>query len=326
MMILNFCHEAGYCGRNHIYLTFQNGRGYSLKYIFFSSKILELVKNLINIGNKSIYWMKFPLKDAKIFIKNNARLIYANPNSLSKEVITAKIYLPSKYRKERLSKEIDAKLFLNNKKLHDFHPKLLNYDKKQNNWIIEKYIQPDKNIDISLKLELFINKFASKYYLPGIYSSRIIDFLKDNDISLTQLKKLIPFDFQFSSSATWPYSNVHGDLSFGNMILSKQNKIYIIDWELSKRGPIALDLVNLYLDTTHIGKMNLVNLLDSLSSCDDLDSKKQIKVAMAIYFLQNERDKEIKKNYFKRHLGLNQFEANQLMKKLQNRIQKSFEL
>ncbi|MBE9541145.1 MAG: phosphotransferase, partial [Proteobacteria bacterium] len=39
-----------------------------------------------------------------------------------------------------------------------------------------------------------------------------------------------------------PFSIGHGDLSFGNMIMSQDGEIYIVDWECAKEMPIVFDL------------------------------------------------------------------------------------
>ncbi len=43
-----------------------------------------------------------------------------------------------------------------------------------------------------------------------------------------------------------PQTLVHGDLNFGNVLVDKQGRVKIIDWDLSGAGPIALDLVHFF--------------------------------------------------------------------------------
>jgi thiamine kinase-like enzyme len=225
--------------------------------------------------------------DVVIAIKRNARLIFPDP-SREGRLITAKIGLPSKKRDVSLSREIKArKLLARWGKVPT--PKLLRYDNKRLSWFAEEYVTENKTICDFDKLKLFLAHYAVRLYAPAARSRPVSVLLRRFQISMSQLLDVlreagteIPGG---NGEFTWPVSLLHGDLGASNIIADQDDLLFLVDWETSRPGPVAWDLIKLF----H-GQPDLVhNILRALSRRSDISPANQIHVVSAVKLIGRHR-------------------------------------
>src|SRR5262249_45442410 len=89
-----------------------------------------------------------------------------------------------------------------------------------------------------------------------------------------------------AEEGTWPVSLLHGDLSPGNMIVGRDNQLFIIDWEKCGAGPVAWDLKKLFLSEQHL----VCQLLQALNGPGDLEPRAQINLVVAVEIVHRRRD------------------------------------
>lgn len=115
--------------------------------------------------------------------------------------------------------------------------------------------------DADLIVKRLCPQLWKTYEREGISFQRIQDLL-DTSEALEEMRhacSLIPwreswkdrtaflsrFGDLLEEDACMPVSTGHGDLTPGNMITTEDGEIFLVDWELSRKMPIVLDLINL---------------------------------------------------------------------------------
>ena len=74
----------------------------------------------------------------------------------------------------------------------------------------------------------------------------------DLDLILSLTEKVIALLPQLTSE-TIPWSTIHGDLHAGNAMLSDDNQIIVLDFDLCGRGPMAYDIASYIWASEKIG-------------------------------------------------------------------------
>lgn len=170
------------------------------------------------------------LKLEKIIYKGAEATLYKG-KWFDKEVLV-KYRIPKKYRIEELDKKLrrtrtikEGKMLISIKKCNVPVPQVFEAD-LNNNWIIMKYIKGQKLKDLMGK----IDKSKRKWYFEQI--GKYIAFMHKNDF-------------------------IHGDLTTSNIIITKNEKIFFVDFGLSTKSSkiehksVDLHLIKRVLRSTH---------------------------------------------------------------------------
>ncbi len=282
--IERFCAEAGYRD-DDTYLLWANGHGSSIKNPIGREKLPkgEPVALLLSI------------MDAFIAVKRNARLVFADQNREGRS-ICAKIGLPSENRSGSLSREIKARKLLQRFGVRVPTPTLLRYDKEGLKWLEEEHIAENKAISDSDKLRLFLTRYALNFYKPTARPRTISNTLKRFQVTLSQLHDFFQeVGMKLLSGiedATWPVSLLHGDLGASNIIIDTHDRLFLVDWEKCRPGPVAWDLMIAYqcLAERDDGSAEPIhNVLHAVGEADDLRPSDQMVIAFAMKVILERR-------------------------------------
>ena len=172
-----------------------------------------------------------PVIDLGRIIYKGAEATLYKGKWFDKEVLV-KHRIPKKYRIEELDKKLrrtrtilEAKMLISIKKCNVPVPQVFEVD-HNNNWLIIKYIKGQKFKDLIGK----IDKSKRKWYFEQI--GRYIAFMHKNDF-------------------------IHGDLTTSNIIITKNEKIFFVDFGLSMKSikiedkSVDLHLIKRVLLSTH---------------------------------------------------------------------------
>jgi len=283
----SFCNRSSLFGYT-TYVILENGQGFSLRNLLAKKRARrQLYKN---------FWHNHPalvrlsLPDAAIFIKNNTRLIYRDCKS--GRSLTAKIAIKSDRRSGSLAREIRARKLLAHSSVPI--PALLRYDSPRMRWLEEAYIEADEGISNAEKSEAFLRHHAQFLYAPMVRSRPLKSSLSRFRISWSELRDVfceagtkMPEGIE---EGTWPVSVLHGELSTSNMVVGRDGRLFLVDWEKFRTGPVAWDLKNLFLSN----KCLVYEVLQALSKPTDLAPKSQMRVAVAAEIVRRRRDRESK--------------------------------
>lgn len=170
------------------------------------------------------------LKLEKIIYKGAEATLYKG-KWFDKEVLV-KYRIPKKYRIEELDKKLrrtrtikEGKMLISIKKCNVPVPPVFEAD-LNNNWLIMKYIKGQKLKDLIGK----IDKSKRKWYFEQI--GKYIAFMHKNDF-------------------------IHGDITTSNIIITKNEKIFFVDFGLSMKSikiedkSVDLHLIKRVLRSTH---------------------------------------------------------------------------
>jgi hypothetical protein len=292
-----FCSEAGFAG-GRLYILLANGSTLSFRDLLRKSKARRELSESLRLGRLGILWLA--ISEASISIKNNARLIYTDQKS--GRHLTAKVALPSFTRSGCLAREIKARRLLAIGKFPIPVPALIRYDSPGLRWIEEEYIEATEHDRPGEKCRLFL-RHAQSLYAPLVRSRPLQAWLRRLHISWSELHDVfaeagaaLP---EIAETRTWPVSLLHGDLSTGNMIIGRDGRLFLIDWEKCGIGPIAWDLKKLFLSEAHL----VHEVLCALSGPSDLAPSSQMHIAIAIEILLRRRDRQRKLMHHVHHGG-----------------------
>ena len=280
-----FCAEANFFGQR-TYILLKNGRSVPLRDLFTKWEAIRNFYKSLRRGYPSFIRIRLP--DARIRIKNNARLIYRDIKS--GRTLTAKIALRSAVTTGCLAREIRARKFLARKNISIPVPILVRYDSPRMRWMEEEYIEADERASNAQKSELFLVHHALSLYAPMVRSRPLQNSLRRFHVSWSELQDIFAEAGTETPDAAkegaWPISLIHGDLSTGNMMVGSDGRLFVIDWEKCKTGPVAWDLKKLFLSDDLL----VCELLRALSRPDDLEPTSQMHVAIAMELAQRRRD------------------------------------
>jgi hypothetical protein len=285
--------------------------------LFADGKTTPLHKVFTQHGLSTI-WKKFSrglpallcsrIDNAEIRIKSNARVSYFDPKY--GKHLTAKIALGSRHRKESLAREIKARHILQRIAPDLPLPHIVDYDKRGLRWIIEERIdgQPSQKTQ---RIEPFLRNVADKLYKPALKSQPVAVWLRRRGIAMPELHEILrEFDLVVehdvsAPAETWPVAFLHGDLSPGNMIMGRDGRIRLVDWEKFGPGPVAWDLRKLLPLAPALSEQ----LLSSLNPPGDMKPLQQIQIVLAAELLRRRRTRQESKRYLMSILGNSASEA-----------------
>lgn len=244
---------------------------------FFVKTILRKQKKLL--------FCCLPFHCKSIIIKNNLRIF----GSGIYDKHSVKVAVNSAHRTGRLYREIKARKILMSKKL-SFIPRIIKHD-VNGKWVVEELIIDSKSFSKAHKVEEFINKYALPFYLTTARAKPLKRFFNIDTMKLIPEKTVNTVDFDLDL----PVALCHGDLSHSNMLMDKNNQLYLVDWELAGVRPVALDVLNIYVKFPEFRKSILI-LLNNLSSKKEVDSNVQMGLALTknIYSIKQNKGRKIK--------------------------------
>jgi hypothetical protein len=105
--------------------------------------------------------------------------------------------------------------------------------------------------------------------------------------------------------AMWPVSLLHGDLSTGNIMTSRDGRLFVIDWERCEVGPIAWDFKKLFWGNEQL----VYQILTDLSAPGALEPKIQMLLVAAFRIIQMRRNAQPQPRQSARELPLLNFLA-----------------
>ncbi len=258
--------------------------------------------------------LRLPASVDTLRVKNNARL-FCRDRSGGGPAVTVKIGLESVSRGGSLAREIKAhKLLCGDRREGISIPRLVRYAPNLT-WLVEEFVQRCPERDREAKAELFLRRDAKHLYAPFVRSRAVSLFLRGNGIAADEVVEL------FASagttlpksvlSATWPVALLHGDLSEGNMIATREGKLYVVDWEKFRRGPVAWDMRKLF----HILPREVHALLNSLLGDHDLDADMQMRIVSAAELILVARKRAKKITYLTADRGVTEARARELIER-----------
>jgi hypothetical protein len=303
-----FCSEAGYSNWT-IYVFLANGQALRLSALFARGKARQQLFTTWRRGMPALVRVGIP--DAAIRVKNNLRLVYADPKREG-VLLTAKIGLPSEVRSGSLAREIKARRLLARVPDPIPLPALIRYDTRHLHWLEEEHVGSSEPSSPEQKVGLFLTRFAKGLYGPFVRSRPVSDSLKKLSIDWPELEEIAAESGTLPISerdATWPVSVAHGDLSPGNMVAGIGGRIFLVDWERFGRGPVAWDLRKLILREERL----VGAFLQSLSSPDDIEPGDQMRLVLAMRLVQRRRERSLKFSYMMSHQGRGREQALQLL-------------
>lgn len=293
-----------------IFVIGSGGVGVPLRRLLSSWGAVRGLLNSLKDGPPAL--LRLPRSVDTLRIKNNARL-FCREHAGASPTVTAKIGLQSLNRRGSLAREIKAHKLLASRNAASI-PRLIRYGPNLT-WFIEELVRRCPERDKDTKAELFLQSFARKLYAPFARSRGVSFFLRANRISAHELAQTfasagsdLP---QSALSATWPVALLHGDLSEGNMIASEDGKLYVIDWEKFRRGPVAWDMRKLF----RLCPAKVYALLESLRGPRDLDPVMQMRIVSAVELILSVRGRTRKITYLTEHRGVPGERAEELIER-----------
>lgn len=306
------CAEVG-SGRSKVFILSAGGVGVPIRKLLTSWGAQRVLLKSLRDGKPAL--LRLPTAIASLRIKNNARLFYADGAGESR-MLTAKIGLESHNRSGSLAREIKAhRLLARDRGKGAPIPQLLRYDGSKLSWLVEEFVERCPELDRGQKAELFLRRYAEHLYAPFVRSRPVSNHLRTNGIGVNELSRVfaragtkLPENVV---SATWPVALLHGDLSEGNMIATREGELYLVDWEKFHRGPVAWDMRMLF----HICPHAVRAVLDSLSERRDLDPDMQMRIICGVEIILSARRRANKVAYLTADRGFTESRATQLIER-----------
>jgi hypothetical protein len=271
----HYCAEAGYNGTTRLFVLTNRGFGFAVAGLLRNPFLSLQLLNRLRAGK--ITALKLPLPAATFRVKNNIRVFFNVTKNASKP-ITAKVAIQSRNRTGSLMQEIDARRRLADKAMGRFAiPRVIRYDTAKFSWMEEEFIEARLSITTSDKVDVFLNEAAVPIYSDfrrpqyvteifpkvGIESGDILPLFGELDVGQELLER------------RWTASFIHGNLSPANMMFGTDDRLYVIDWELSYFAPVAWDLKKLFPHD----KKKVLDVIRTLRHEDDMQSNQQMQIA-----------------------------------------------
>lgn len=132
-------------------------------------------------------------------------------------------------------------------------PHIFDYDRRHGRWIVEEFIPCVDALRDDLAQFAFID-------LAAIYGggARLRPVARRGHVR-GWVKALASFDPDFplpTPDSLWPVALIHNDLS-PNIMKTGDGRLCIVDWELARIGPVAVDLASLYHSNPDLKKVLL---------------------------------------------------------------------
>ena len=219
--------------------------------IFFKNNKLNFIVKISLRRAVKLLWMitswkvvKFSSNSDLIHIRNNLSVIYLDRS------IRVKFFIDGGNRSlKNIKNEIEVRKKLQQNSQNLMVPELLNVINNGMIGYVERVIygstiswdQDSSDVLTRRILKIMLENYSSnkvswcsvKIKFPDLYNY----FSKSNNDS--KVNSLL--------NKNIACSNIHGDLSLGNVIIDNKDDFYIIDWELSIFGPIVYDLFKIIM-------------------------------------------------------------------------------
>jgi hypothetical protein len=165
---------------------------------------------------------------------------------------------------------------------------VLSRDSSEAAWFEEDFIESD-DVGEAQKVGIFLNEVAAVMYRHALADVTIDEALALTGTRCDDLRTLhdLPTAARTFGEATITVSRIHGDLAPANMILGRDGRMYLIDWELSGPGPIAWDLKKVFAHD----RAGALRLLDELRRPGDADARDQMRFALCCQLAGLRRDR-----------------------------------
>jgi Phosphotransferase enzyme family len=275
--LLKYCAEAGHDGPPKHFLLTNRGFGNSLASLRANPLLLLQRLGLVAIGKCTA--LRLPLPARSIRVKNNIRVFF-DPVGRESKTLTAKIAIQSAHRTGTLKQEIEARHRLSDQETSRFAvPRVIRHDVVNYAWFEEEFIEARPGIADSDMVDTFLRDAALPIYENFRQSQNVINTLPKLELEADVMESLLleqNVDHGVLEKR-WTASFIHGDLSPANMLRGIDNRLYLIDWELSDIAPVAWDLKKIF----HINKRGVLDVLDALRRPDEMTSAEQMQVALA---------------------------------------------
>jgi len=284
-----YCAVAGRSGPLRRFVLTRYGYGYSLASLAGRNRArLAEVIALGLIGQAVL--VRLPLSAHRLRVKNSIRVFFERVSS-GEPPVTAKIALASEHRSGSLAHEIAARRELARATGKRFAiPRILSHDGSETAWFEEDFIATDGAGEAD-KIGIFLNEVAATMYRHGLARASLTEALAltgTRSEDLEALRDLPPATRSFGEAAV-TVSRIHGDLAPANMILGRDGRLYMIDWELSGLAPVAWDLKKFFA----YDRAGTLRLLDELTRPGDAGARDQMRLALCCQLagLRRDRDK-----------------------------------
>ena len=220
-----------------------------------ASNLRGIVKGLLLLSSKEK--IKAPIKAQAILVKNNVRAFYPNaPLPFSIKILISKIRNTENMKNEiSIRKDIERQNFFNVPKILDFD---LSFDPA---FFCEEIIWGERafsEIDDRVITEILSPELWRYYERNGIEFKplqEVQDWRSFRNDFFTSIKQ-IPWESNYGDKESFLfnverqtrrcdcvlYGQGHGDLCPGNLIITLENDVYLIDWEQAGQKPLVFDL------------------------------------------------------------------------------------
>lgn len=163
-------------------------------------------------------------------------------------------------------------------------PELLDYDKENGTWLKER------NVDTGLfqygKTKKLLKTRLLEFYSRTLYFDRIAYAADTSKPGNSVVSRLAGRPESAGRCNKMAYAFCHGDLARSNIIRDRNGQVFLCDWENAGNGPVAADLVKLYLRYPDC-RSDILKLLGTLSCQSDQCVSAEVQMAIALEnFLQ----------------------------------------
>jgi hypothetical protein len=303
-----YCVDCGYSGRRRVFAVNSQGYGYSL-----SSLACGNARHLPNLIYHAIQgkvcFLAVPLPAHMLRVKNNVR-VFLDPAATRGRKLIAKIALPSKHRTGSLAAEIASRTILQKVPAEILRiPTLARHDDRGSSWFEEELIDAAW-ADAHIKVTRFLGEVGENFYRVALESRTLAATLSAVGIGEDELETLPEFK-PIPAGRSISFGYVHGDLSPENMIIDERGKFTLIDWELARQAPIALDLTKIF----HFDMQGTVALLDRLRQEGDASAIEQMRFAFAVELAVLRRNRTARFEYLTSNRNKSSATASKMIKR-----------
>lgn len=264
-------------GRNTTYAITASGLGLPLReWVVSLTNIWLLLRGLMR---GLPLFVRLPAARARVNVKNNLRISYQGLPS--DEWRSLKAGLKTSVRSGVMAREIRVRRLLSVGAPDLAVPRLLGYDRGSLLWFKEGFVERGREKKAE-KMRAFLAEFATGLYGPFARSRPVGAYLSRAGVAWSEIEAVyreadreLPSTIQ---TATWTCSLIHGDLSTGNMMVDRDGRLFVIDWEKAHIGPIAWDLRKLALHDI----ARIADLIGTICQPEDLIAAAQIRTALAL--------------------------------------------
>lgn len=286
--------DAGYRGPPRLFLVTERGYGYAAATLSPARPSLAF-RLLTQFLAGRLALMRLALPANKFRVKNNVRVYFDAPGGGGPR-ITAKIAVPARHRTGTLEQEIRIRKLLEDGVCDRLAiPAIVRHDETGFGWLEEEFVDADKRASVPEKVGIFLDDIAASIYRPHLGSETIGEALPSMGLTVDEFDAI--FDAlgldrrMLERRLTTGF--VHGDLSPANMMLGRDDRLYLIDWELAEFAPVAWDLKKLF----SYEQPGVLEALERIRSENEMSAAQQMQIALCCQLAILRRDREARLSY-----------------------------